>query len=70
MTITGTGFDPAATVDVSGIGVTASAPGSVTSTQITCTFTIGPLAPKTARNVTVKNSLTNQDTLNGAFTVT
>jgi hypothetical protein len=68
--ITGQSFDPAATVDVSGIGVSASAPSSVTPTTINCTFTITGAAPKTARDVTVKNSATNQDTLASSFTVT
>jgi len=70
VTITGQSFDPAATVDVSGIGVSASAPSSVTPTTINCTFTIGGAAPKTARDVTVKNSPSNQDTLASSFTVT
>lgn len=68
--ITGQSFDPAATVDVSGVGVSASAPSSVTPTTINCTFTITGIAPKTARDVTVKNSLTNHDTLANSFTVT
>jgi hypothetical protein len=73
VTIAGVGFAPSATVDVSGIGVTVAAVPPLTvvnPTQITCTLTIGGAAPKTARDVTVKNSLVNTATLTGGFTVT
>jgi hypothetical protein len=70
VTIAGVGFAPAATVDVSGIGVAVSGVTVVNPAQITCTFTIGGAAPKTARDVTVKNSLVHTATLTGGFTVT
>jgi hypothetical protein len=70
VTITGVGFQASATVDVSGIGVTVSGVSVVSATTITCTFTLGALAPQTARDVTVKNSLIHQATLVGGFTVT
>jgi hypothetical protein len=63
------GFAPAATVDVSGLGVTVSNIVVVNATTITCKFDIGALAPQTARDVTVKNSLIHQATLTGGFSV-
>ncbi len=69
VTIAGVGFAPAATVDVSGLGVTVSNIVVVNATTITCKFDIGALAPQTARDVTVKNSLIHQATLTGGFSV-
>jgi IPT/TIG domain len=69
VTIAGVGFDPAATVNVGGLAVSVSNLVIVNATTITCTFDIGALAPQTARDVTVKNSLINQGTLTGGFTV-
>jgi hypothetical protein len=72
VTITGVGFDLAATVDVSGLGITATVKPipAQTSTQITCTFVIGGAALKTSRDVKVKNSATAEATLTNGFTVT
>jgi hypothetical protein len=69
VTIVGTGFTSAATVLVSGPGVTVGTP-TVTPTQITTTLTIGNLAPQNARDVTVRLSASQQATLTGGFTVT
>jgi hypothetical protein len=76
--IVGVGFNPAAsgfTVEVSGIGVTAAKAASPpapahTATLTTWDLTIGGLAPKTARKVTVKNSLVQTADLDPGFTVT
>ena len=46
VTIAGVGFAPAATVDVSGLGVTVSNIVVVNATTITCKFDIGALAPR------------------------
>jgi len=78
VTIAGIGFDPAAagfTVEVSGFGVStarvASPPAPAhTSSLTTWDLTIANLAPKTARDVTVKNTLANKADLVGGFTVT
>jgi IPT/TIG domain len=78
VTITGQGFNPSATVhdvSVSGTGVTVTA-GTVTVVDdqtMTCNFVIGPGAPKTARDVTVKAGTAPtacQFTLTDSFTVT
>jgi hypothetical protein len=76
--IAGVGFNPTAPgfgVDVGGIGVSAAIVASPpapphTSTLTTWDFTIGGLAPKTGRKVTVKNSLANKADLDPGFTVT
>ena len=69
VTVAGVGFPPGATVDVKGIGVTAGSTVVVNSTTITSTFTVGPLAPKTARDVEVKKG-SQSATLTDGFTVT
>lgn len=71
VTITGTGFDTAAPshlVQVSGAAVTTSIP-VVTATTMTSDFTIGAVAPQTARDVTVKVGLSNSVTVTNGFTV-
>ena len=76
--IAGVGFNPTAAgfgVEVSGIGVSAALVPSPpapphTSSLVTCDFTITGVAPKTARKVTVKNSLAQKAELDDAFTVT
>lgn len=73
VTITGTNFDPANPihqVGVSGAGVTVSAVVATSPTTITCTFTIGGLAPQTARDVTVTVGAQTSAPLPGGFTVT
>ena len=73
VTITGTQFDPANPihqVGVSGAGVTVSAVVATSATTITCTFTIGNLAPQTARDITVTVGAQTSAPLVGGFTVT
>lgn len=73
VTITGTNFDPANPihqVGVSGGGVTVSAVVATSATTITCTFTIGNLAPQNARAVTVTVGAQTSAPLAGGFTVT
>ncbi len=72
VTITGKCFDPGALlhdVIVNGGGVTAQNMLVVDENTVTCTLEIGPLAPSTARDVTVKTGL-SQHTLVNSFTVT
>lgn len=69
--ITGVGFKPGPgihTVDVSGLGITASSVVVMSDTQINCNFDIAASAPASARDVTVT---VNADsvTKTGAFTV-
>jgi hypothetical protein len=76
--IAGVGFNPTAPgfgVEVSGIGVSAAIVASPpapphTATLTTWDFTITGIAPKTARKVTVKNSVANKAELDPGFTVT
>lgn len=73
VTITGTNFDqfnPIHQVGVSGAGVTVSAVSATSATTITCTFTIGNLAPQTARDVTVTVGAQTSAPMVGGFTVT
>ncbi len=53
VTLTGTNFVQSATIQVSGSGVTASAPRVINARQIITTLTIAPNAAPGARNVTV-----------------
>jgi len=73
VTITGTNLDPANPihqVNVSGAGVNVSAVVVVDATTITCTFTVGNLAPQNARDVTVTVGAQTSAPLVGGFTVT
>lgn len=56
VTLTGTGFNPAAalhTVNVSGLGVSASTPVVASGTSMSCDLTLTAAAPQGARDVTV-----------------
>ncbi len=73
VTVSGAQFDPANPihqVGISGVGVTVSNVVAVNATTLTCTLTVGNLAPQSARDVTVTVGAQTSAPLAGGFTVT
>ena len=70
LTVTGNGFEPGATISVSGQGVTLGSMSVVSATSITATVSVSASAKAGPRTVTVTNPDGTVDSCAGCFQVT